>query len=61
MKEVWYLWQEGENVPTLWFDTKETAEACARMLYPNLTEDARYARVFYREVLTMKDLKGETK
>jgi hypothetical protein len=58
MKQVWYLWQEGERLPSLWFDTKETAEAAARMLYPDESESKRYQRVFYRDVLTLKDLHG---
>ena len=59
MKEVWYLWQEGERTPSLWFDTKETAEVAARVLYPDEEEHKRYQRIFYRNVLTMKDVKGE--
>lgn len=58
MKQVWYLWQEGERLPSLWFDTKETAETAARMLYPDESESKRYQRVFYRDVLTLKDLHG---
>lgn len=56
MKEVWYLWQEGETLPSLWFDTKEAAEVAARMLYPNEPPDKRYAHIYSRDVLTLKDL-----
>ena len=56
--EVWYLWQEGERIPSLWFDTKETAEVAARMLYPDEHPDKRYARIFFKDVLTMSDLHG---
>ncbi len=58
MKQVWYLWQENESFPTLWFDKKETAEKAARMLFPEESESKRYLRVFYRDILTMADLNG---
>ena len=56
MKQVWYLWQEREDFPSLWFDTKITAEAAARMLYPDEEPNKRHARIFFRPVITMADL-----
>ena len=61
MKQVWYVTGEHDAeydqfIPTL-FDTKEAAEIYARSLFPDETE-RRYARIFYREVLTMSDLNG---
>lgn len=61
MKQIFCLWQEDEAIPRLWFDTKEAAEVAARLLYPNETEGARYSRIYERDVVTMKDLKGDTK
>lgn len=60
MRQVW--WVHGEDIeewqiPTM-FDTKEVAERYARMLFPDETESHRYARIFYRDVLSMTDLNG---
>lgn len=57
-KKIYCLWQEGENIPRLWFATKEAAERAARMLYPNESESARYSRIYERDLLTMECLKG---
>jgi hypothetical protein len=58
MKQVWYLWQEKESFPALWFDKKETAERAARMLFPDEDIHKRDARIYFRDVLTMSDLNG---
>lgn len=60
-KKIYCLWQEGENIPRLWFDTKEAAEVVLRMLYPEESESARYSRIYERDLLTMQDVKPETK
>ena len=56
MKRIYCLWQEGENIPRLWFATKEAAERAARMLYPNELATARYSRIYERDLLTMEYL-----
>ena len=58
--QIWFVSgedMEGRTVPTL-FDTKETAERYARMMFPDESESKRYARIYYREILTMSDLNG---
>lgn len=60
MKQVWFVAQEHDEnyvIPTL-FDTKEAAERYARILFPELSEDKRYVRIYFRNVLTMADLNG---
>lgn len=59
-KQIYCLWQEGENIPRLWFATKEAAEVAARQLYPNESAQARYSRIYERNLLTMQDIKPET-
>lgn len=56
---VWYVWEEetGGFCPTL-FDTKEAAETYARVLFPDENPDKRYARIYFRRVLSMSDLNG---
>ena len=56
MRKIYCLWQEGENIPRLWFDTKEAAEVAARMLYPEEWESVRYSRIYERDLLTMEYL-----
>lgn len=60
MKQVWYVHDPSEASwwPQL-FDTKLAAEQYARMLFPNETEDKRYARIHYREVYSIIDPQGE--
>ena len=63
MKEVWYVRGADmfDEFPTL-FDTKMAAEIFARQEFPNLTEDQRYARVYYKPVWEAADLiEGENK
>jgi hypothetical protein len=62
MKEVWYV-SGDPNAVGLWpslFDTKEAAERYARLVFPDESEgeNKRYARVYFRTVLTMTDLSG---
>lgn len=59
MNMVWYVSEEETAgfAPTL-FDTKEAAEVYARVLFPDETESKRYARIYFRRVLTMADLNG---
>jgi hypothetical protein len=60
MREVWYV-SGDPNAVGLWpslFDTKEAAEAYARLVFPDDGEDRRYARVYFRTVLTLADLNG---
>ena len=63
MKQVWYVHGEHDEeyvMPTL-FDTKEAAEVYARVLFPDEPKFKRYARIYYREVMTMNDLRWRTK
>jgi hypothetical protein len=60
MREVWYV-QGDPDAIGLWpnlFETKEAAEIYARLVFPDDSEDRRYARVYFRTVLTMTDLNG---
>jgi hypothetical protein len=60
MKQVFCVWQDDENIPRLWFATKEAAETAVRMLYPNESIEARYSRIYERNLVTMNDLQGLT-
>ena len=58
--QVWFVTgedMEGRYVPTL-LDSKATAEAYARMMYPDENANKRYERIYYHEILTMSDLNG---
>ena len=61
MKQVWYVSGDpertGYSCPSL-FDTKEAAEKYARIVFPDEDESKRYARIYYRDILTMSDLSG---
>lgn len=53
MEQVWYV-QGDPDVMGQWpnlFGTKEAAERYAREVFPDESEDRRYARIFYRVVL----------
>lgn len=59
MRQVWFVRGEHDEeyvMPTL-FDTKEAAEVYARGLFPDEDEVKRYGRVYYREVMTINDLR----
>lgn len=62
MKDVWYVQGDPDMSPSgQWpnlFETKEAAEVYARIVFPELDEDKRYARIYYRAVLTLADLNG---
>ena len=57
MNEIWYV-NEGNGgfhlVPHV-FETKMEAERYARELFPDETEDERYARIYYKEVVSFKE------
>jgi len=56
MSEIWYV-NEGEGfhlVPHV-FETKMEAEQYARELFPDETEDERYARIYYKEVVSYEE------
>ena len=56
MKQVWYvLGADPEGWPVL-FATKMAAEMYARQVWPDASESARYARIFYRSVWTEADM-----
>jgi hypothetical protein len=60
MKNVWYVNGDPDAIglwPTL-FDTKEAAEAYARLAFPDESENRRYARVYFRTVITLADFNG---
>jgi hypothetical protein len=56
---VWYVADGQEHMPQL-FDTKIAAEKYARLLFPDESPSQRYARVYFRMVITMEDLEGVT-
>lgn len=51
MDEVWYV--QGDEDELL-FLTKMDAELFARHLFPDEHPDARYARIFFRQVYTFQ-------
>ena len=60
MRQVWYVSGDPEVMgawPNL-FDTKELAEIYARYIFPDESEDKRYARILFRTVLTLSDMNG---
>ena len=56
---VWYVADGQGHMPQL-FDTKIAAEKYARLLFPDEPESRRYARVYFRKVMTLEDLEGVT-
>ena len=52
---VWYV--QGSDDPMV-FNTKEAAEAYARIVFHYEEEHRRYARIYFREVWSLKDLEG---
>lgn len=57
MKEIWYV-NEGKqfHLVEYVFATKMEAERYARELFPDESEDSRYARIFYKEVLSYEGM-----
>ncbi len=58
MKEIWYVVgvEESDRFP-YFFETKEVAELAAQAYFPHENREEQYARIFYREVLTLNDIK----
>ena len=56
MNEIWYANEGAEFhlVPHV-FETKMEAERYARELFPDETEDERYARIYYKEVVSYEE------
>ena len=58
--KVWFVTgedMEGRYTPTL-LDSKATAEAYAKIMYPLAKEHIRECRIHSHEILTMSDLNG---
>jgi len=58
MKEIWYV-NEGEggfHFVAHVFETKIEAERYARESFPDEDEDTRYARIYYKEVVSYKEV-----
>ena len=57
MKEIWYVDEGGGfYLASYVFETKIEAERYARECFPNENEDERYARIFYKEVVSYKEV-----
>jgi len=58
MKEVWYVNESngGFHFASYVFETKIEAERYARECFPDESEDERYARIFYKEVVSYKEV-----
>ena len=57
MREVWYVNEGGGfHLASYVFETKIEAERYARECFPNESEDERYARIFYKEVVSYKEV-----
>jgi hypothetical protein len=57
MSEIWYVNQgEGFDLVAHVFETKIEAERYARELFPNESEDERYARIYCKPVVSFKEL-----
>lgn len=59
--QVWYVQGDEDR---LFFTDKPSAEVHARHLFPDESPDARYARIYYREVykyVAGKLVEGEVK
>lgn len=53
MKVIWFVKSSPDNVA---FDTKETAETYARLVFPLETVEVRYSRIYFIEVWTKEEL-----
>lgn len=56
---IWYV-ADGQGLIPQFFDTKIAAEKYARLLFPDEPESRRYARIYFRRVMTLEDLEGVT-
>jgi hypothetical protein len=57
MTEIWYV-DEGDGgfqFVSFMFETKIEAERYARELFPDESEDARYARIYCKPVVSFKE------
>jgi hypothetical protein len=62
MNEIWYVDEgEGFHLVAYVFETKIEAERYARELFPEESEDSRYARIYCKEVVSFKEVSSETK
>lgn len=50
---VWFVKESPDNVV---FDTKETAEIYARLMFPEETITRRYARIYFVEIWTKEEV-----
>ena len=57
MKQIWYVndGKGGFHWVEHVFETKMEAERYARECFPDETEDERYARIFYKEVVSYEE------
>lgn len=56
MSEVWYVNEgEGFHLVEHVFETKIEAERYARMMFPEESEDERYARIYCKPVVSFKE------
>lgn len=53
MAVVWFVRFSPDYVA---FDTKETAERYARLMFPNEPVEERYARIYFIEIWTAKEI-----
>jgi hypothetical protein len=57
MSEVWYVDEgEGFHLAAHVFETKIEAEMYARAMFPEESQDSRYARIFCKEVVSFKEV-----
>jgi len=57
MSEIWYVNEgEGFHLVAQVFETKIEAEKYARALFPDESEDSRYARIYCKPVVSFKEV-----
>jgi hypothetical protein len=57
MNEIWYVDEgEGFHLASYVFETKIEAEQYARKLFPEESQDSRYARIYCKEVASFKEV-----
>lgn len=57
MSEIWYVDEgEGFHLVSHVFETKIEAERYARVLFPEESEDLRYARIYCKPVVSFKEV-----
>ena len=56
MNEIWYVDEgEGFHLVAYVFERKIEAERYARELFPEESEDSRYARIYCKSVVSFKE------